>query len=287
MRFWLAMFGVPVSGMATLAGQLETAGYEGVAIPDHACIPERIDSPYPYGKPADKSQGLTSESDFPDPWVCIANMAAATTKLRFATHVTVVPLLHPFTLYRLAATAAAASNNRVDMGIGLGWMAEEFEAMGLDFRTRASRTDESLAIIKELMKGRPLAWEGKHFTFEAVTVTPKLETPIPIIAGGESPAALRRAARFADGWVGAKASPAELTELVKQLRIELEAAGRDFESFTIRTRLKEAPSVSDCEELAAIGVDAVLIPDWLVEGATVAERVERFSTDVISQFPRI
>ena len=283
MKFWLAMFGIPTNEMPDFARLVERLGVDGVAIPDHACIPTKIESPYPYGKPADRTTGFGVDMDFPDPWVCIGSMASVTSTLRFATHVTVVPVLHPFTLYRQAATAAVASNYRVDLGVGIGWMAEELEAMGVDFRTRASRTDESLDIIRELSRNQPLAWAGKKYSFDEVTVSPLLTGPLPIIVGGESPAALRRAARIGDGWVGAKVNPAEMASLIQDLRVELDKAGRDVDLFSVRARLREAPTLSDCQALADLGVEAIMLPDWVIPGDTMEERLERFANDIIAK----
>jgi probable F420-dependent oxidoreductase len=234
------MFGIPTNEMADYARLVESLGVDGIAIPDHANMPTKVESPYPYGKPADRSTGFGVNMDFPDPWVCIGSMASVTSTIRFATHVTVVPVLHPFTLYRQAATAAVASNYRVDLGVGIGWMSEELEAMGVDFRTRASRTDESLDIIRELSRKQPLAWKGKRYSFEEVTVSPVIDGPLPIIVGGESPAALRRSARIGDGWVGAKVNPEEMAILIEDLRVELDKVGRDIDNSSLRPTARSA-----------------------------------------------
>ena len=137
-------------------------------------------------------------------------MAAVTRRLRFSVAVYVLPLRNPFEVARATGTLAILSGNRFILGAGIGWMKEEFDIYGVDFRTRGKRFDEYLDVLQLLWRGGMVEYHGTHFDFPPLQISPAPDAPVPIFLGGASTAALARTARKADGWIGAGNTPDEV-----------------------------------------------------------------------------
>lgn len=271
MRLWLSLPPLPTKHLRDLALAAESIGIEGLAIPDHACVPQRLDSVYPY---TGKRAVLATDAEFPEPMVLMSGLGSTTTRLRFMTYVLLLPLRHPVLLAKSVATAAAMTDGRVDLGVGVGWMREEFDALGIAFESRGSRTDEALALLPRLWAGEVVAHNGMHFQFEALSVSPAPPAPVALFIGGYAPAALRRAARFGDGWVGVNPTMEELAVILQRLRDERRQAGTEERPFEIRTGIKGTLERARLDELAALGVDAVVVMPWqVVPRGTPAEEV--------------
>ena len=167
---------------------------------DHMIYPRELSSPYPdspTGKP-----GWAPETAWPDSWVLIGAMAAVTRRLRFSNAVYIAPARPLLEVAKQVATASVLSDGRVSLAAGVGWMREEYELMGQDFdhpRQAARRDDPGVAA---LWRGGWVSWSGEYYQVPEMMIEPHPEAPVPILCGGESEAALRRAARLCDGWVG-------------------------------------------------------------------------------------
>lgn len=161
---------------------------------------------------------------FPDPWVAISAMAAVTQRIRFHTNVFVLPARNPFHVAKILGTAAIFSNYRVALGIGMGWMPEEFVAGGQDFRTRGKRADEMIEVMRKLWTGERVEHHGEFYDFAPLRMCPAPAQDIPIYVGGFSKPALRRAAHN-DGWISDLHSLAELEALCQQVDEQCERAG--------------------------------------------------------------
>src|SRR5215217_5577939 len=129
-------------------------------------------------------------------------MAAVTHRLRFSNAVYIAPARPLLEVAKLVAAAAVVSQGRVALAAGVGWMREEYDLMGQDFATRGKRLDEMIPSLRELWKGGWVSWNGEHYQVPEMMIEPHPPTPVPVYCGGESDAALRRAARLCDGWVG-------------------------------------------------------------------------------------
>jgi probable F420-dependent oxidoreductase len=236
MKLWQSLAFVEPDQLVDLARCAEECGFHGVLLSDHLVFPGQLSSKYPYspdGKPL-----FDGRVPFPDPWVTIAAMAQATTKLRFATLVYVLPLRDPFDVAKSVGTAALLSRERVVLGAGAGWMKEEYDAVGIDFRTRGRRFDEMIAVRRALWSGQMVEHHGRIFDFGPMQMSPTPLAPVPIYVGGVSEAALRRAATLGDGWMGSGNTPEEVPGVLGRLRALRKEAGREKDPFTPIVPLK-------------------------------------------------
>ena len=225
-------------GLQTLLRRAETLGFHSVVIADHVVFPVRIASKYPYTV----SGAFPGTGDTLEQLTLAAFVAAHTERLRLVTSVMILPHRHPVLAAKMLATIDVLSRGRLTVGVGVGWLREEFEALGApDFARRGVASDEILTIFKTLWKGAPASFTGEFFRFAELRCLPApVQKPHPPIwIGGHSRAALRRAARHGDGWhpVGANPAsmlgPTELRDLIGELRRLTEAEGRDPAALTI------------------------------------------------------
>ena len=216
----------------------EALGFASVMIADHVVFPEVIKSKYPYTV----SGVFPGEGDALEQLALMAFVAGKTTRLRLCTSVMILPYRNPVTTAKTLATIDVLSRGRVTVGVGVGWLQEEFEALGAaDFHRRGAVSDEYLRIFKALWTESPASFAGEFYRFERVRCLPQpVQKPHPPIwVGGHSEAALRRAARLGDGWHPVGANPAvplgpdELRAALEQLRRLTEAEGRDPSKLTI------------------------------------------------------
>jgi probable F420-dependent oxidoreductase len=216
-------FGQP-EGLAHLAKTAEAAGIESLWTVEHVVVPKGYQSPYPYSK--DGKMPGPEESPIPDPFVWLGYAAAVTAKIRLGTGVLILPQRHPFYVAKEVATLDVLSKGRAILGVGIGWLAEEFRGLGIPFDERVGRTEESIQALRSLWAG-PSTFAGKHYRWDAVESNPKpVQKPgVPIVVGGHVPAAARRAARFGDGFFPARAP--DLGALVRVVHDECRAIGRN------------------------------------------------------------
>lgn len=231
MKFWQFLRFTAAAELVELAQAIEQTPTHGVMLGDHFILPQKVESQYAYSK--DGNLLWDAETPWPDPFTSIAAMAAATERLVFSTNIMVLPLRHPVEVARITATLAHLSRNRYALGAGVGWMAEEFRALGVDFATRGKRYDEMLDVLELLWTGKMVEYHGEHFEFPPSLLNPAPESKIPIYLGGGSEAAMRRAARRADGWITGNFTADTIAPILTKLRRQVEEAGRDPETFEI------------------------------------------------------
>jgi probable F420-dependent oxidoreductase len=198
-RFSISTAFLPTGQLVEIAGAADRLGYDSLAMPDHVVDLETLRTPYPYTPDGARRWGF--EADWPDPWVLAGALSTVTTRLRFFTSVYVPAARNPFQVAKSVGTAAVISGNRVALGVGIGWCEEEFELLEQSFRTRGKRTDEGLALVKELWKPGWTEFHGDFYDAPRLVMEPTPTEPIPIYVGGLSEIAFTRAARH-DGWVG-------------------------------------------------------------------------------------
>jgi probable F420-dependent oxidoreductase len=238
-----------------LARTAEDLGFAGVSLPEHLATPETIVTPNPYV--AGGGSGYAPDTPFPDPWVTFAALAAVTERLRFVANVSIVALRPLVVAAKAISTAAVLSGDRVVLGVGVGWLREEFEALGVDFSTRGRRTDEVLALLPRLLGGEVVGASGEHHRFEPLSIAPVPARPVPVIVGGISDAALARAAR-ADGWVGVNFEEDVLMPILDRLRVARERAGTADRPHTVMVSRPPTFSAEVARRYDDAGVSAIV-----------------------------
>ncbi len=233
----------------------EAAGFESAWTVDHVVVPEGYQSAYPYSDDG-KMAGGKNDMPIPDPLIWMAYAAAATSKINLATGILIVPQRNPVVAAKQIATLDLMSGGRVLLGIGVGWLEEEFNAIGVPFGDRGRRTDEYIATMQELWATDQSSFDGEFTQFTAVNSQPKpVGGAVPIIVGGHSKAAARRAGRLGHGFFPARGASPELIDLV---RGTAEEHGRDPDSIEITASLPD--DLGEIPELAARGVGRLLVP---------------------------
>lgn len=288
MQFWSGTAFMDTTDALTVATLLDEAGYHGMVCSDHLIYPRELSSPYPdsaTGKPP-----WAPDTSWPDTWVLIGAMAALTKRLRFSNAVYVAPARPLLEVAKLVATASAISDGRVALGVGVGWMREEFELLGQDFDTRGKRLDEMIPALRELWRGGWVSFTGRYYQVPELMLEPHPPRPVPILCGGESPAALRRAARLCDGWIGYAYPLERAAEYVHKLAVLRREYGREREPFEVLVALTDPPTPDLYKRAQDLGITAVMCAPWLgatPEGATGADRfrgpVERFAESIIAK----
>jgi probable F420-dependent oxidoreductase len=286
MKFVISSAFQPPAHLIPLAIAAEEAGFEAVSFSDHVVYPEKLDTPYPYTD--DGSRRYDENSDFPDPWVVIGALSSVTTRLRFTNNVFVLPMRNPFLAAKSVATAAAMSNDRVTLTIGVGWSNVEFELVGQAFRRRGARADEMLDVMRKLWSGEMVDHEGEFYRFERLKMTPPIpSSPIPVWVGGISEPALRRAARN-DGWLSDLQTSDEILECIEKVRGYRRELGRD-ERFDVMASASDAHDIAGYRRLGEGGVTHVLTMPWaFYHGITddlekKVDGIRRYGDDVIAK----
>jgi probable F420-dependent oxidoreductase len=240
--------------------EAERLGFESVWMPEHLVFPTAMaGSPYP-GQEHPPVPPTTPVFDAFG-WLCF--LAGKTERIRLGTNVYLLGLRHPFVAARAVQTLDVVSNGRAEIGIGAGWLREEWTAAGLDPATRGRRLDEALCVVKRLWTEPVVEHHGEFYQFGPVAFEPKpVQKPWPRIhVGGESDAAFRRAARHGDGWLGLGHTPASIAAPLARLRALREREERAHEPFEI-TIGAELGSRADAERFAELGIHRVLIAPW-------------------------
>ncbi len=251
----------------------EEAGFESVWTVEHVIWPHEYDSVYPY-HPSGKMPG-TPEVPIPDPVVWLTWVAAATSRIRLGTGVMILPLRNPLVLAKQLATLDHLSGGRMELGIGAGWLEEEFDAVGVPFEGRGRRVDEMIDAMRALWGGGSASFSGEVFSFRDVALNPKpFAGSIPIVVGGQSQAAIRRTVARGDGFYPGPDSLDELERIVAALQAECEAAGRDPSEIEISAaypgRFLDDP-MKAIDVMAGLGVDRLMVPSYPIAKAGIDE----------------
>ncbi|MER7283205.1 LLM class F420-dependent oxidoreductase [Dactylosporangium sp. NPDC000244] len=245
-----------------LARWAEQAGFESLWTVEHVVIPEVYEPRYP--ETPDGRFWFGHDLPLTDPLIWMAFVAAATTRLRLGTGIITVPQRNPLITAKEIATLDRLSRGRVEIGVGVGWLREEFEALGADFAQRGAVMDESIAVMRELWRPGPRTYQGKFFSFDLVHSEPSPPRgSVPIHIGGSTKVAARRAGRIGDGFFPGGYDREAVASLVAFARTEFEASGRDGRLEITARWTKDPGRLGDHETLRFLrdlGVDRVLVP---------------------------
>ncbi|MGZ4584527.1 MAG: TIGR03619 family F420-dependent LLM class oxidoreductase [Mycobacterium sp.] len=284
MQFWSGTAFMDPLEAVPVAKMLDDAGYDGILCSDHMIFPRELSSTYPDS--ADGKPGWEPDTAWPDPWVLIGAMAAVTNRLRFSNAIYVAPARPLLEVAKLVATASVLSQGRVSLAAGIGWMREEYQLMGQDFANRGRRLDEMIPALRELWRGGWVSWQGEYYQVPEMMVEPHPPSPVPILCGGESETALRRAARLCDGWVGYAYAWDEAVGYAQRLSELRREYGRENDPFEIVLALLEPPSVDVYRRAEDAGITTVMCRPWLGQVGGVEsyrEPIEGFAENIIEK----
>lgn len=249
------------------ARALEAAGFDSLWVSDHVVLPSVMASPYPFA--ADGRATWPSDTPYLETIVVLAAAAASTSRVRLGTAVLVVPQRNPVLLAKQLAGVAHLAGGRLDVGVGAGWLREEFDALAAPFEGRGERMVEWVEIMRACWTGRPAAHTGRGYRLPAdLYVLPAPPEPIPVYVGGHSPRALRRAGAIADGWLGQQSALGFDTALLARetaaVRAAADAAGRNPAALRMVLRIVDSAGRADevaahLGALAAAGIDEVIV----------------------------
>jgi probable F420-dependent oxidoreductase len=244
--------------ITAVAASAESAGFSTLWAGEHVVMVDSPSSRYPYSD--DGRIPVAAGADWLDPLITLTWAAAPTKRIRLATGVILLPEHNPVIVAKQAASLDVLSNGRLALGVGVGWSREEFAALGVPFARRGARTDDYVAAMRALWAHDPASHLGGFTEFTDVRVNPKpVRGRVPMIIGGNSDAALRRAARMGDGWYGfGLLDTDQVRERVSMLRELCTDAGRPASHVPIAVALSQ-PNVDLRDELIAIGVDELVL----------------------------
>lgn len=290
------------------AVRAEELGFDSVWAGDHVVNPEFVDTVYPHTMPGTRRTTQAS-GGMPDPFVLLSVIAGKTSRVRLGFDVLIVPYRPPLLTAKMIATLDALSGGRVIAGIGVGWHEQEFEALGVPFRERGPRTDETVAIWRRVWSGENVSFEGRFTRFESLRVLPR---PIqaggpPIWMGGDGPLARKRTAAYADAWLPTFTSPERYRAEYAGIKAAALQAGRPapIGATQQRTLIADTPYIYTEEELAnpyrplmgtpdqiiavirefeAAGVEDFILTRTGETADALAELMTRFSRDVMPAF---
>ena len=259
----------------------ERVGVESLWTVEHVVIPVGYASTYPYD-PSGKIQA-PDQVPIPDPLVALGYVAGVTKKIRLATGIVILPQRHPLYIAKEVATLDVLSHGRVILGIGVGWLAEEFDALGIPFVERAARTAEMVRAMRSLWKDEAEPFEGKFYRWPKVESHPKpVQKPgVPIVVGGHTELAARRAARYGDGFFPGVAEETKLKDILAIMADECRKLGRDPKTIEISAG-RAAPDLDGVKRLRDLGVSRFMVPPPAYDPDGITKGLERLG-DLIAK----
>jgi len=262
----------------------EALGYESVWTAEHVIIPKQYDSVYPYNP--DGKLPFKSDAPIIDPLVALTFIAAATKKLRLGTGVNILPQMSPLYLAKWVSSIDHLSQGRLMLGLGIGWLREEFAAIGVPFERRGKRSNEYLEALKAVWTSEEVNYQGEFINWQGFSMRPKPAQPggVPLVIGGISQPAIRRTVKYGDGWYVIGKDPDDYRTHMQTLAEECERQGRDINELEITAYwnyyTEGLESLGVYEEL---GVHRLLVNMHALRAGDVTVAMERFAEQVIAK----
>jgi probable F420-dependent oxidoreductase len=264
-----------MTGLAVLA---ESCGYESVWTFEHVIVPLDYASKYPYN--AEGKMGVPPDANFIDPLIALAHMAAQTTTLKLGTGVNILPQTNPLYMAKQAASLDFVSQGRLLLGLGIGWLREEFEALGVPFERRGARFDDYLEAMQKVWAGGVVEHSSEFIQWQGFSSYP-CAPELAVVIGGDKGKAFERVARFGQGWFAPTTDPQGLAEGMQKLSAACEAVGRDVAEIEISCMWPGQGGKEAVEALAASGADRLLVPTQ-VFGENPVEGIQALAQEVIA-----
>jgi len=267
-------------GLATLAERL---GFESVWTFEHVIVPLDYHSKYPYS-PTGK-MGATPETNFVDPLIALTTVAAHTSTLRLGTGVNILSQANPLYLAKQAASLDFVSKGRFMLGVGIGWLEEEFRAIGVPFERRGARFDDSVQAMRKVWSGEVVEHRSDFIDWSGFKSHPRpIQDPFPVVIGGSKGKAFERTARYGNGWFAPTASPQQLAPLLAELDRACADVGRDRGEIEVSAMWFPNPEdLGDVKRYADLGVGRLIVPVQALGQGNPAENIERFAESVIGR----
>jgi probable F420-dependent oxidoreductase len=262
----------------------EALGYESVWTAEHVIIPKTYTSVYPYN-PSGKLP-FAADAAIIDPLVALTFIAAATSRLRLGTGVNILPQMNPLYLAKWASSIDHLSRGRLRLGVGIGWLREEFAAIGVPFEQRGKRADEYLQALKAVWSGEEVNFQGEFVRWQGFMMRPRPVQPggVPLVIGGVTPAAIRRTVRYGDGWYVIGKDLDEYRAHMRALADEGARQGRDLRELEITAYWNYArEGVESLSVYEDLGVHRLLINVHALRERDVTVALERFANEVIAK----
>lgn len=256
MKIGLILSNAPRASLADIARRADDAGFDSLWVGEHIVLPIEESEDHPYGRPG----VVQPRNEWRSPFVELAYFAGLTNRIRLATGVILPPIRNLFVTAREISTLDVHSGGRLDVGLGVGWHMGEFALMGADFASRGAHTDEFMDALTCLFTKDSPSFQGRHIAFEAVGFEPKpVQSPRPpLLVGGDTGPAMRRAAKRGDGWYGHASSPEQARERIEAMKRLVSENGRDVAGFEYVLQVWDPPSADDLKAYAAAGADRVV-----------------------------
>lgn len=274
-------------GAVALAQAAEAGGFESLWTVEHTVVPAGYKSTYPYS-PSGRMPG-PEDSDIPDPLIWLTFVAGATSRIRLGTGILILPQRNPVVLAKEVATLDRLSGGRVELGVGVGWLEEEFDAIGIPFADRGARTDDHIAALRALWTQEAATHDGTHSSFtNAISRPQPAQGSVPIVVGGHSKVAARRAGRLGDGFFPGRGSHEQLAELIAVMRAAAVEHGRDPDAIEITAGGNGAlghKALDEVKALAELGVSRVIVPPLAYDPEGQRTAFAKYGDEVIAHAP--
>jgi probable F420-dependent oxidoreductase len=271
--------GVPrVEPMLELAEKAEQLGIESLWTFEHVIVPVDYKSRYPYS--ADGKMAVTPETNFVDPLVALTAIAARTKRVRLGTGVNILSQANPLYLAKQAASLDFVSNGRFMLGLGVGWLKEEFAAVGTPFEKRGARFDDYVVAMRKAWSGDVVEHESEFVHWHGFKTYPlPVQKPgVPIVVGGAKGKALARVAKYGDGWFAPTASPDQLAPMLKELGAECAKIKRDPKSIEISNMWMPQAGLDAAKRYRDLGVARLIVPVQTL-GMPPSDALDRFASE--------
>ncbi|MDG2049838.1 MAG: LLM class F420-dependent oxidoreductase [Myxococcota bacterium] len=276
--------GVPnAAGMVGLAQLAEALDFESVWTFEHAIVPNEYQSKYPYSP--DGKMGVTPETNFVDPLIALTAVATQTKTIRLGTGVNILSQANPLYVAKQAASLDFISGGRFELGVGIGWLREEFQAAGTPFERRGARFDDYIQAMRKIWSGETVEHQSDFIDWTGFKSYPvPIQKPFPVVIGGTKGKAFERTARYGNGWFAPTASPDQLAPLMKQLGEACAQFDRDPAEIEVTAMwFPNREDLSDVERYRSMGVRRLVVPLPALGRGNPAENLNEFSETVLAQ----
>lgn len=262
-----------------IAQLAEGLGYESVWTFEHVIVPLEYKSEYPYNDSG--KMGIPPETNFVDPLIALTAVAASTSTIRLGTGVNILSQVNPIYMAKQAASLDFMSNGRFMLGVGIGWLKEEFEALGVPFERRGARFDDYVEGMRKIWSGEVVEHQSDFISWSNFKSYPlPVQNPFPVVMGGVKGKIFERIARYGDGWYAPAGDPAELKGHMDSLRQACDAIGRDMDEIEITCMWPGRGGNEFLDQLAGVGVHRVVVP--VMGAGNPAETMQSLAEEVIA-----